>query len=66
MPLLAPRQVAYDDTEIRHPIFETRRSKPYRILFTIRDVVVLVKHVRGPGQDLVPPGELLGANGYAP
>jgi plasmid stabilization system protein ParE len=50
----------YGDTEIRHVVFKTRRGKTYRLLFTIRDDVVLVRHVRGPGQDLVPPDELKG------
>ena len=58
---LAPED-GYGDTEIRQLIFKTRRGKPYRILFTIRDDVVFIRHVRGPGQDLVPPGELLGPN----
>ena len=51
---LAPEN-GYGDTEIRHLTFKTRRGKPYRLLFTIRDDVVLIRHVRGPGQDLVPP-----------
>ncbi|QDT66586.1 type II toxin-antitoxin system RelE/ParE family toxin [Calycomorphotria hydatis] len=54
---LAPES-GYGDTEIHQLIFKTRRGKPYRILFTIRDKLVLVRHVRGPGQDLVPFHEL--------
>jgi len=59
---LAPEN-GYGDTEIRHLIFKTRRGKPYRQLFTIRDNIVLIRHIRGPGQDLVPPGGLRGFNG---
>jgi plasmid stabilization system protein ParE len=55
---LAPES-DYGGTEIRHVIFKTRRGKPYRLLFTIRDDVVLVRHVRGPGQDLVPPDDIV-------
>jgi len=56
---LAPED-GHGDTEIRNRIFKTRRGKPYRILFTIRNGTVLIRHVRGPGQDLVPPKELRG------
>ena len=59
---LAPED-GYGDTEIRQLVFKTRRGKPYRILFTIRDDVVFIRHVRGPGQDLVPLSELTGPNG---
>lgn len=54
---LAPED-GYGDTEIRHLVFKTRHGKPYRILFTIRDDFVLIRHLRGPGQDLVLPEEL--------
>ena len=54
---LAPED-GHGDTEIRQLIFKTRRGKPYRMLFTILGGVVFVRHVRGPGQDLVPPEKL--------
>lgn len=54
--LLAPEN-GYGDTEIRQVIFKTRRGKTYRLLFTIRDNVVFIRHVREPGQDLVSPEE---------
>lgn len=59
---LAPEN-RYDDTEIRHMMFKIRRGKPYRVLFTVRRDQVLVRHVRGPGQDLVPLSDLRGPNG---
>ena len=46
------------DAEIRHIVFKTRRGRPYRAVFVIRDDMVLVLHVRGPGQDIMRPDEL--------
>ena len=34
------------------------QGKAYRAIFIIEDDLVLVTHVRGPGQDIVPPHEL--------
>lgn len=48
----------YHNDDIRHKVFKTRRGKPYRALFVIRGDNVIVIHVRGPGQDLVPENEL--------
>ena len=39
-------------------VFKTRRGRPYRALFAIRDSEVFVLHVRGPGQNLLGKGEV--------
>ena len=49
---------SYHDDDIRHALFKTRRGRTYRALFVIVFDTVHVIHVRGPGQDLVPPSEL--------
>jgi plasmid stabilization system protein ParE len=46
------------DYEIRQVTFKTPFGLLYRILFTIVNDEVRILRVRGPGQDLVPPGEL--------
>ena len=51
------------DFEVRHMLFKTRRGRPYRLLFTIVGNEVRVLHVRGPGQDLVPPEKLAFGDG---
>ncbi len=54
---LAPE--SEDHTEqIRQVIFRTKRGRPYRALFVLRDKEVFVLHVRGPGQRLLRPDEL--------
>jgi plasmid stabilization system protein ParE len=40
---------------LRQFLFKTRRGRVYRGLFTVTEDVVLVLHIRGPGQDLVRP-----------
>jgi toxin ParE1/3/4 len=54
---LAPENDSHD-IEIRHVLFKTRRGKKYRALFIIRESQVYIIHVRGPGQDLIPPEEI--------
>ncbi len=54
---LAPENDDHDE-QIRNLVFKTRRGRPYRTLFVIRENVVFITNVRGPGQDLVPPDEL--------
>lgn len=54
---LAPES-NYDGTEIRQIIFRTRRGKPYRVLFSIQNDVVYIRHIRGPGQDFIAPDEI--------
>jgi plasmid stabilization system protein ParE len=44
--------------EIRQIMFRTRRGRDYRALYTIRDHMVFVMHVRAPGQDLVAADDL--------
>ena len=44
--------------EIRQKLFRTRQGRNYRALFTIREKEVFVIHIRGPGQDLIPPDEI--------
>lgn len=58
---LAPEN-GYGDPEIRQLIFKTRRGRPYRILFSAIGEVIFIRHVRGPGQDLVAPSELSDPN----
>jgi plasmid stabilization system protein ParE len=45
--------------ELRHVVFKTRRGLKYRAIFFLQGDLVLVTHVRGPGQDLVSPHDLL-------
>ncbi len=54
---LAPES-SYHDDEIRQALFKTRRGRTYRALFVVVFDTVHVIHVRGSGQDLVPPDEL--------
>ncbi len=52
------------DFDVRQLLFKTRRGKRfYRIVFTIVDDQVRVMHVRGPGQDLIPPERLIPGDG---
>jgi plasmid stabilization system protein ParE len=44
--------------EIRQLIFNTRKGLRYRILFAIRETVVYVLHVRGPGQESLSPEDM--------
>jgi len=44
--------------QIFQVVFKTRRGRPYRSLFVIRNDHLFVLHVRGPGQDLIAPGEV--------
>ena len=37
--------------DLRQLLFRTRRGRPYRIVFVIRDEVVHLAAVRGPGED---------------
>lgn len=46
------------ELEIRHLVFKTRRGREYRAIFTIQGDTVVVLHIRGPGQDIVPPEEI--------
>lgn len=41
------------DEAIRQKIFKTKHGRPYRLLYVIRDDVVHIIHVRGPGQDVM-------------
>lgn len=53
----APEQTLVQ-REIRHFNFRTRRGRPYRVLFEVRDSEIIVLHVRGPGQRLLRRNEL--------
>lgn len=44
--------------EIRQLLFRTRRGLTYRALFDIRGLTVRVLRIRGPGQQLLDPGDL--------
>ncbi len=54
---LAPENEDHDQ-ELHHVVFKTRRGKAYRAIFTIQDDLVLVTHVRGPGQAIVSSDDL--------
>jgi plasmid stabilization system protein ParE len=42
---------------LRQVVFRTRRGRPYRALYCVRDFDVFVLHVRRPGQAAIPPRE---------
>jgi len=44
---------------IRQILFRTRRGLTYRALFVVRDETVIVVSVRGFGQDLVGPNDVM-------
>lgn len=54
---LAPEAADYD-VEIRQILFKTRRGRVYRALFQVVGAKVYIMHVRGHGQDLLPPQDL--------
>jgi plasmid stabilization system protein ParE len=54
----APESDRYDDV-IRLALFKTRRGRTYRALFVIADHTVHIIHVRGPGQDLLSPDQIV-------
>ncbi len=54
---LAPEN-EYVEPEIREILFKTQKGLRYRLLFSIEGRTVRVLHVRGPGQELLGPGEL--------
>lgn len=49
----------FAEFEVRHMTFKTRSGRMYRLLFTIVGNEIRILHVRGPGQDLVRPEELV-------
>jgi plasmid stabilization system protein ParE len=54
---LAPESY-YQADQVRQALFKTRRGRTYRALFVVVYDTVHIIHVRGPGQDLVPPEDL--------
>jgi plasmid stabilization system protein ParE len=54
---LAPESEDHAES-IRQVLFKTKRGRPYRALYSIRQHEVFVLHVRGPGQRLLRPDEL--------
>ena len=52
---LAPES-KYHAEDIHQLLFSTRRGNTYRALFIVRGERVYVLHIRGEGQDLMPPG----------
>jgi plasmid stabilization system protein ParE len=54
---VAPESEDHPET-IFQVVFKTRRGRPYRALFILRDSHVFVLHVRGPGQNLLGHGEI--------
>lgn len=53
---IAPENIDHAE-EIRHYVFKTKRGLKYRAIFLIRGETAFITHVRGPGQDVVAPGE---------
>ena len=51
---LAPENDRFEE-EIRERLFNTKRGRPYRLLFVSAGKQVRILHIRGPGQDLVRP-----------
>lgn len=47
---LAPESDGHSE-EIRQAIFKTRRGRPYRVLFFIHGIQVVVLYIRGPNQN---------------
>ena len=54
---IAPEDEDHEN-ELHHVVFKTRHGKAYRAIFIIQSDLVLVTHVRGPGQDIVPPNDV--------
>lgn len=54
---MAPENHKHED-EIHQQIFRTARGLPYRLLFVVRNEVIHVIHIRGPGQDLMFPDDI--------
>jgi plasmid stabilization system protein ParE len=54
---LAPESSNHED-HIHQAPFKTRRGRTYRALFVVVYDTVHIIHIRGPGQDLVPPEQL--------
>ena len=55
---LAPESSRHE-SDIYQALFKTRRGRVYRVLFAISGDRVNIMHVRGPGQDLVSPDEIV-------
>jgi plasmid stabilization system protein ParE len=51
-------ETRHRDEVIHQMTFKTRRGRPYRMLFLIRDDLVCVLHVRGPRQNLMRADEI--------
>ena len=49
----APENGRYP-ARIQQFVFRTRRGNPYRVIFTIRESVVYILHIRGLGQLIIP------------
>lgn len=54
---LAPESDGHSE-EIRQAIFKTRRGRPYRALFFIHGIQVVILYVRGPSQNILHSDEL--------
>ncbi|MEX0819910.1 MAG: type II toxin-antitoxin system RelE/ParE family toxin [Pirellulaceae bacterium] len=54
---LAPESEDHAE-DIRQLLFKTGQGLIYRALFVIRDDIVFIIHIRGPGQDVISPDDL--------
>ena len=55
---VAPESPARDEI-IRQVLFRTKHGRTYRALYCVRADEIFVLHVRGPGQQLIKPGDLV-------
>jgi plasmid stabilization system protein ParE len=54
---LAPESDMFPEP-VREVYFKTRRGRKYRVLFVVRDEIVTIFAIRGPGQDLISPNDV--------
>lgn len=54
---LAPESDGHSE-EIRQAIFKTRHGRPYRVLFFIHGIQVVVLYIRGPNQNTLRSDEI--------
>jgi plasmid stabilization system protein ParE len=63
-PFLSP--VAPENGHALHPLrnifFQTRRGRRYRAVFYVQNRDVIITHVRGPKQRLIPPDEFVSSD----
>ena len=53
----------FSKRDLRQIFFKTRRGRLYRAIFYVQHQSVIVTHIRGPRQQLLPPSELPDTDG---